>query len=163
MCCLYFTGLNESNSSHICEIRLNTSKFSRTTIDRNIYINIYNFLYQLRSMAVITLKIDDDLEEKFRRRVGHLKGATRGAISESVEEAIRLWLSSPDLRESANGKTNYVARKDDRVLARENSLDALSQKLKELKVDPRNVLIVSEPPVQTKRKMGLRTRTRITD
>jgi hypothetical protein len=112
-------------------------------------------------LAVITLKINDELEERLRKKVGRLKGAAKGTLSESVEEAIRMWLSSPDSPESKNQRVFYLARRDGRELAREDSLDALSKRLKELHVDPRDVIIVSEPIVSEKRKMGLRTRSRI--
>jgi hypothetical protein len=47
-------------------------------------------------LGVITLKIDDALEERLRRRIGRSRGAERGAISQSVEEAIELWLENPE-------------------------------------------------------------------
>jgi len=36
--------------------------------------------------------IDDELEKQFRITILKVKGKKRGAISEAVEEAIRLWL-----------------------------------------------------------------------
>ncbi|HYB04467.1 MAG TPA: hypothetical protein VED17_08395 [Nitrososphaerales archaeon] len=108
-------------------------------------------------MAVITLKIDDDLEERLRKRVGREKGAARGALSESVEEAIRLWLASPASRDSLSNEIFYVAREKGKEIARERSLDALSKKLREIHVDPREVEVESHPAAPAKRKMGLRT------
>jgi hypothetical protein len=126
------------------------------------YINKYlQSPYRCIIIAVITLKIDDELEQRLRRRVGRVKGAAKGALSESVEEAIRAWLCSPDSQEPQTHKTFYRALKDGKGLAREDSLDSLSKRLKEIDVDPRDVLIVSEPMVKEKRKMGLRTRSRI--
>jgi hypothetical protein len=112
-------------------------------------------------MAVITLKIDDELEQQLRRRVGRLKGAARGTISKSVEDAIRLWLSSTDSEEPQKHVVSYLALSNGRELAREDSLDALSRSLKEINIDPRDVIIVSEPAVKEKRKIGLRTRSKI--
>jgi len=110
-------------------------------------------------MAVITLKIDDKLEERLRKRIGREKGAARGAISESVEEAIRLWLASPSSRDSLNDEIIfYIAKEKGKEIARERSLDALSKKLREIGVDPREVEVESYPATPTKRKMGLRTR-----
>ncbi len=43
-------------------------------------------------MGRILAKIDDELEERFRITVLKVKGKKRGALSEAVEEAIRLWL-----------------------------------------------------------------------
>jgi len=42
-------------------------------------------------LGVITLKIDDELEEGLRR-AGEVHGAAKGAVSQSVEEALKLWL-----------------------------------------------------------------------
>jgi hypothetical protein len=108
-------------------------------------------------VAVITLKIDDKLEERLRKRVGREKGAARGALSESVEEAIRLWLASPASRDSGNDETFYIAKEKGKEIAREKSLDALSRKLREIRVDPREVEIESHPAAPAKRRMGLRT------
>jgi hypothetical protein len=112
-------------------------------------------------MAVITLKIDDNLEEKFRRKVGRLRGAARGALSESVEDAIRMWLGSSEAQEYQRNESFYVARKNGRKIARESSLDALSRKLKQLDIDPRDVIIETEPPSPVKRRMGVRATARI--
>ena len=43
-------------------------------------------------MGKMLAKIDDELERRFRIAVLKIKGKKRGAISEAVEEAIRLWL-----------------------------------------------------------------------
>ncbi|MCD6488921.1 MAG: hypothetical protein J7K21_06850 [Desulfurococcales archaeon] len=43
-------------------------------------------------MGKILAKIDDRLEKRFRIAVLKIKGKKRGALSEAVEEAIRLWL-----------------------------------------------------------------------
>jgi len=108
-------------------------------------------------MAVITLKIDDKLEERLRKRVGREKGAARGAISESVEEAIRLWLASPASGGSLNDEIFYVAKEKGKEIARERSLDALAEKLREIHVNPREVEVDSYPATPAKRNMGLRT------
>ena len=108
-------------------------------------------------MGVITLKIDSELEDKFRRRIGRLRGAARGAISQSVEEAIRMWLSARAEKENQDLKRFYTAWQHDKKVAEADSLEALSGKLKEMRIDPRDVSIESELPTQTTRKMGLRT------
>ncbi|MEM3988699.1 MAG: hypothetical protein QXZ22_08925 [Sulfolobales archaeon] len=43
-------------------------------------------------MGKLYVRVDDDLETKFRVAVLRVKGKKRGAISEAVEEAIKLWL-----------------------------------------------------------------------
>jgi hypothetical protein len=110
-------------------------------------------------MGVITLKIDEDLEEKLRKRVGRTRGAERGAISQSVEQAIRLWLKAPPDMESKqrDDAMLYIAKKNSKKVAEANSLASLSFKLKEVHIDPRDVIVESIPKVPSERKMGLRT------
>lgn len=110
-------------------------------------------------MGVITLKIDGDLEERLRKRVGRTRGAERGAISQSVEQAIRLWLKAPQDMESKqkDDPILYIAKKDNKKLAEANSLASLSFKLKEAHIDPRDVIVESIPKVPSERKTGLRT------
>ena len=43
-------------------------------------------------VGVIIASINDQLELEFRRLILEVKGKRRGAISEAVEEAIRLWV-----------------------------------------------------------------------
>ena len=43
-------------------------------------------------MAKWTVKIDDELDRKFREVVFKVKGYRRGALKEAIEEAIRLWI-----------------------------------------------------------------------
>ena len=39
-----------------------------------------------------TVKVDEELGRKFRARVIEIKGNKKGALSEAIEEAIKLWL-----------------------------------------------------------------------
>ncbi len=107
-------------------------------------------------MGVITLKIEDELERKLRARVGQIHGAKRGSISASVEEAIRTWL----LKASAVKQEPrlFVAIKQNKQVAEGHNLAALSKKLAQLKVDPRDVTIETRPPSPLSERMGLRTR-----
>jgi len=43
-------------------------------------------------MGVITVKIPDKLEMKFRKKVLDVYGKKKGALGEAVAEAIKLWL-----------------------------------------------------------------------
>ena len=42
----------------------------------------------------LTVKIDDDLEKKFRKAVFERKGLRRGDIQDSIAEAIELWVKT---------------------------------------------------------------------
>ena len=43
-------------------------------------------------MGVLNVRIDDELEREFRKKVIDVYGSRKGALGKAVEEAIRLWL-----------------------------------------------------------------------
>jgi hypothetical protein len=106
-------------------------------------------------LGVITLKIDDELEEGLRRRAGKVHGAAKGAISRSVEEALKLWLSQA---KSAAVSRAYVGFWDGKRIAEALDLETLAKELRARGVDPRRAEIRTEPPEPEVTKMGLRTR-----
>ncbi len=108
-------------------------------------------------MGVITLKIDDALEKKMRKQVGLLHGARRGAISQTVEEALKAWLSNLSMPVSQDASKLFVAMKDEKKVAEASSLEALGRKLEEAGISPRNVIIESIPEEASVTRMGLRT------
>lgn len=112
-------------------------------------------------MGTITLKIQDDLENKLRKKVGEVRGAERGAISQSVEEAIRLWLASTEQRRSSLEESRYVALDGSRSVAEASTLELLARELRKAGISPRSVIIESIPRASLKRRMGLRTTNKI--
>jgi len=54
-------------------------------------VEIWRIPVTINKKAIL-VEIDDELEMKFRIVVLKVKGKKRGALSEAVEEAIRLWL-----------------------------------------------------------------------
>ena len=44
-------------------------------------------------MGKIHLSINDEIEEKFRMAVARKKGYKKGNLGESIEEAMKLWVS----------------------------------------------------------------------
>jgi hypothetical protein len=116
----------------------------------------YNNIYLQYAMGVITLKIDDDLEEGLRRRAGEVHGAAKGAISQSVEEALKLWLSQP--ASAAGARRTYVGFWEGRQVAEAIDLKTLAEELRAKGIDPRKVEIRTEPSEPAVTKMGLRTR-----
>ncbi|MDG6929543.1 MAG: hypothetical protein JRN29_05855 [Nitrososphaerota archaeon] len=103
-------------------------------------------------MGVITLKIDDELERLLRRRVGQ-KGASRGALSKGVEEALGQWLGVERRHEARV----FVALRGDAKVCEDATLAGLAEKLRKMNVDPRAVVIESVPPPPPVVRMGLRT------
>ncbi len=47
---------------------------------------------QLQFVMKMTVKIEEELGRKFRAKVVEIKGNKKGALSEAIEEAIKLWL-----------------------------------------------------------------------
>ena len=115
----------------------------------------YNNIYLHDAMGVITLKIDDELEQSLRRRAGEVHGAAKGAISQSVEEALKLWLSRPA---SAAMRRTYVGFWEGRRVVEAVDLKTLATELRAKGIDPRQAEIRTEPPEASPTRMGLRTR-----
>jgi len=43
-------------------------------------------------VGILHVRIDDELEKRFRKKVLDVHGARKGALAKAVEEAIKLWL-----------------------------------------------------------------------
>lgn len=43
-------------------------------------------------MAKIIFRLEDDLDEQFRKTIAEVKGLHRGVIQASLEEAVRAWI-----------------------------------------------------------------------
>ncbi len=109
-------------------------------------------------MGVITVKIDDELERMFRARAYELYGLSRGTLSKAFEAALSLWIRST-IPEESRGVT-FSAYRGDEKLAEGSSLKALADRLREMRVDPREIQIVSSRPLREAERLGMRT-TRI--
>jgi hypothetical protein len=55
-------------------------------------------------MVKITFELDENLNEKFRKKIANTKGLYRGAIQEALIEAIILWNKSNTQRKEKNQK-----------------------------------------------------------
>ncbi len=106
-------------------------------------------------MGVITLKLDDEIERKLRKRAAEVKGAARGTLSESVEEAIMLWLEQRNVNKR-NGRT-YRASIGGRKVAEARSLDELSSILRKAGIAPRDVIVQELPTAAEEVRLGFRT------
>lgn len=106
-------------------------------------------------MGVITVKVDDEVEERFRKKIAEVHGLARGSLSKAVGEAMRLWIeaSSHARRESGVVFSAYQGRKR---VAQAASLKVLAQTLRERGVDPREVSIRSSSPTRKVERLGLR-------
>jgi len=104
-------------------------------------------------MGTITVVISDELEEEIRRIISRGGKARKGALSELVENALRMYIEALKRR-----SITFKAIKEGRVIAEADSLDELAAKLREAGLDPRGVRIISHPPPKLRRRMGLRCR-----
>jgi len=43
-------------------------------------------------VGIIHVRIDDELENRFRKKILDVYGSKKGALARAVEEAIKLWL-----------------------------------------------------------------------
>jgi hypothetical protein len=55
-------------------------------------------------MGRLDLDIKDELEEKFRAKVYQRKGMKKGNLTESLEEAIILWMSTEPVTQGKKSK-----------------------------------------------------------
>lgn len=60
-----------------------------TVLTHNIYVLVYCYTLV---MGVITVKVNDDLEKRFRKTVSDRKGLHKGVLGNAVEEAMEDWV-----------------------------------------------------------------------
>lgn len=102
-------------------------------------------------MGTLTISLSDEVEKKLREVVKNMYDSSKGAISRVIEDALRSYFST------LHRKTVYFrAYKDDNLVAQATSLDELAEILREKKVDPRDVRIISTEPIRPVIKRGWR-------
>jgi len=106
-------------------------------------------------MGIITVSLDDDIEQVLRTLAKRLYGSKKGAISKVIEEAIK---NLDYIMKQRSSRTIFKAYKDNELIAEAFSLDELASKLKRYKVDPRDIRIISNINLKSKAKMGYRFR-----
>jgi hypothetical protein len=107
-------------------------------------------------MGIMTIKIDDELERTLRRKASLTRGLARGSISKSIEDAIRLWLATGSGEDTTPSRL-FVAVKDGERVAEAETLEKLGRHLRDMGLDPREVVIESVPEGPRVERMGLRT------
>ena len=101
----------------------------------------------------VTFSLPEDTLKRLRRAAKEVGGGRKGAISEIVEAAIREHLREV---EATTAREEFRALQDENVVARAPSLKGLASELKRLRLDPREVLIVSSAPLEPSVRTGLR-------
>jgi hypothetical protein len=112
-------------------------------------------------MGVITLKLDDVIEGRLRKKAAELYGMTRGTLSRAVEDALVAWLSSAASPVEGGVRVKYVALRSGKALLEAGSLKDLARMLKKAGVDPRDVEIRSTEQAPKLEKLGLRVSHRV--
>ena len=103
-------------------------------------------------MVNVTFSLPEDTVKRLRK-AALARGKRKGAISELVDAAIQERLGAV---EAATAGEKFQAMKDGKELASASSLRALAAELKRLKVDPREVEILSSTPLEPLVRTGLR-------
>ncbi len=61
-------------------------------------------------MAVVTFKIEDELEKQFRELASMLYGTKRGSFGRALSEAIALWIRERSERKIAERQLAYLEK-----------------------------------------------------
>jgi len=106
-------------------------------------------------MVNLTVSMSAETVSKLRRAVRERYGSRRGALSGLVEKAV---LETLGRFETVSPLERFRVLRDDRVLAEGDNLEQLASRLKQLKVDPRSVRIVSSVHLAPVARAGFRAR-----
>jgi hypothetical protein len=109
----------------------------------------------LRRVVNLTISMSAETVSKLRRAIRERYGSRRGALSGLVEEAVLRTLERFD---TATPMERFRALKGDIVVAEGDSLEQLAATLKDAKVDPRSVRIVSSGHLAPVARAGFRAR-----
>ena len=102
-------------------------------------------------MGTITIVLSDELEREIRERIAKGGKLRKGALSEFIENAVKMYLETLERRE-----TVFKAEKNGRIIAQATTLKELARKLKEKGIDPRQVRIIAHPTLSLEKRIGLR-------
>lgn len=111
-------------------------------------------------MGNLTIVLKDDVEEELRRISAELYGSRRGSLSACIEDALKHWMLEVKRKSIQAREERYIASKDGKEVARADSLGELGKMLREMKLDPRTVEIVSTTPPEETARAGLRAKAK---
>ena len=106
-------------------------------------------------MVNLTISLSDEILKKIRKTVRERYGDKKGALSGLIEESVREKLDTFDAHQSLQ---TFRAMKGGRVIAESENLSTLAMRLREMKIDPRSVIIVSSRKIPRVARTGLRGR-----
>lgn len=111
-------------------------------------------------MGNLTIVLKDDVEEELRHISAELYGSRRGSLSACIEDALKHWILEVKRKSIQAREEKYVASKNGKEVARADSLAELGKTLREMKLDPRTVEIVSTIPLEETGRVGLRAKAK---
>lgn len=93
---LQFGVLSQHTQDYYCSYRCEVSHLHHLScvLRYSMHVPLYKCSLIVTNMAVINVKIPDQLDKKFRIAIIQRHGAKKGALSQAVKEAIELWLKS---------------------------------------------------------------------
>jgi hypothetical protein len=106
-------------------------------------------------MVNLTVSMSSETLTKLRKAIKERYGSRRGALSGLVEEAV---LEALGRFETPTQTQRFRALKGDTVVAEADSLKLLASRLKNLKLDPRSVGIISSVHLAPVARAGFRSR-----
>ncbi|MGQ9782199.1 MAG: hypothetical protein ACUVQ8_08170, partial [Nitrososphaeria archaeon] len=98
-------------------------------------------------MGTLTISLDDDVEKKLRDLARRMHGSRKGGLSKVIENALENYFASVD-RSVNSCVTSFKALKEGAVVAEANTLDELASILREKRIEPRGLRIVSSKPIR---------------
>jgi glutamyl-tRNA reductase len=101
----------------------------------------------------VTFSLPEETVDRLRKAAKEVAGGRKGAISSIVEAAIMEHLREIEARKSDE---SFRAVRGGKEVARAPTLRELGSKLRTLKVDPRDVLVLSSTALEPTVKTGLR-------
>ncbi len=118
------------------------------------------FMYILRiyfHVVNLTISLSDETVQRLRRAINDYYGNKKGAISGLIEQSLRDKLDDIELPSPAQ---TFRAVRNGHAIAEADNLSSLTQKLEQLKVDPRSVRITSSRKLSPVVRLGPRGRSR---
>ncbi len=102
-------------------------------------------------MRTLTISISDEIGRKLKEIVRERYGSSKGAISKVIEEALKNYFAMLERK-----PTYFRAYKNGELIAEAQNLDELAEILRQKKIDPRSVRIISSEQIKPVVRRGWR-------
>jgi len=106
-------------------------------------------------MVNLTISLSEETDQRLRKAIKERYRNKKGALSGVIEESLKQRLDSLDAPETTQ---TFKAMKNNRTLAKAESLDSLARKLRVANIDPRSVRIGSTRKLPPIARIGPRRR-----